>query len=121
MGCAAGAASGSTIRSHHSLTELRRETGEKDMPNLVVTEEVHMISRLLGVLVIAAALFLTVRDTDSEVMAGAKTQTYSGLQVVDSVLQRGLSEDTHQAIADSVTDSTELATGLGDEFGKLTN
>jgi len=91
------------------------------MPNLVVTEEVHMISRLLIVLVIAAALFLTVRDTDSEVVAGARNQTYSGLNAVDSVLQRGLSEDTHEAIADSVTDSTELATGLRDEFGKLTN
>ncbi len=88
---------------------------------MVVTEEVHMVTRLLVVLAITAALFLTVRDTDSSVMAGARNDTYSGLQAVDSVLQKGLSEDTHNAVANSVADSAKLATGLGDEFTQLTN
>ena len=80
-----------------------------------------MITRLLVVLLITGALFLAVRDTNSEVMAGARSNTYTGLQAVDSMLQRGLSEDTHRAVADSVADSAKLATGLSDQFTQLTN
>lgn len=74
-----------------------------------------MPSKFFIALVLVAALFLIMRNDGSNAAAGQATNPVEqGLAGVDSVLQEGLSQDTHHTISDGLNGSlAESAEFLG--------
>ena len=74
-----------------------------------------MPTKFVLALVLVAALFLIMRNGENNAAAGQATNPVEqGLAEVDSVLQEGLSADTHHSISDGLNGSlAESAEFLG--------
>jgi hypothetical protein len=80
-----------------------------------------MPTKFVLALVLVAALFLIMRNGENNAAAGQATNPVEqGLAGVDSVLQEGLSQDTHHTISDglngSLAESAEFLSAVETEL-----
>lgn len=72
--------------------------------------------KIAFIMMIAVAVFVAAESNDSDSAASTSdTSTWERpLHKVDGLLQEGLTEESHRALADSFSDSTGFLRGVGD-------
>ena len=83
-----------------------------------------MPTKVVVVLVAAAALVFALKDSENSAVAGQATSPVEqGIERFDSMLQQGLSQDTHRTISDglsgSISGSVELLDAMETRVTKL--
>jgi hypothetical protein len=108
----------------HFLTKGRRESGEIEARYCQREKEAKTLKiKIAFVVLIVAAVFVAAdsQQSDTPADASAQTEWERGLHEVDGVLQEGLGEDSHHALADGFSESAGFLKGAAGGVGEHLN